>query len=69
MNRIKKCKECGSNRILITSDPKGHIFAVTCQECGWEYESDEFKTLAAEVDDVINNFDRIDLLNTKTKLI
>ena len=67
--KISECKECKSKNILITSNPKGKIFSVLCQDCGWDWESKEFRTLAAEVDDVINDFDRKDILNTKRKLI
>ena len=67
--KITECKECKSKNILITSNPKGQIFAVTCRDCGWDYESEEFKSLAAEIDDIVNDFDRNDFLNTKKKLI
>jgi transcription elongation factor Elf1 len=65
----KKCKDCGSTNLLITTDTNGKVFAITCIDCGWEYESKEFKSLAAQMDDIINNFDRKDILNTKEKLI
>ena len=67
--KVIECKECKSKDILITSNPKGEIFAIVCQECGWEYESEKFKSLAAQMDDIINDFDRADILKTKKKLV
>lgn len=67
--KITECKECKSKDLLITSDLNGQLFAATCRVCGWDWESPEFKTLAQEMDDIINGFDRKDLLKTKKKLI
>ena len=36
--KITECKECKSKNILITSNPKGKIFSVLCQDCGWDFE-------------------------------
>ena len=55
--------------MLVTSDLDGNMFACTCLECGWEYESPEFKKLFADIKDTMDNFDREDILKTKKKLI
>jgi len=65
MDKIKQCPECKSKEILITSNLKGKIFAATCPSCGWEFESQEFKSLAEEMDKTIEQFDRKDILKTK----
>jgi transcription elongation factor Elf1 len=67
MKKIVKCPECNSTDIYITSNPKGEVFAVTCENCGYEYESEKFQSLAQKMDDIINNFDRSDLLNTQIR--
>jgi transcription elongation factor Elf1 len=61
----KKCPECKSKSILITSDLNGKVYSVLCRECGFLYESEELKSLESEINDTINNFDRSDILLTK----
>ena len=69
MKNIKKCPECGNKDLLLTQHTDGRLLCITCIRCGWTKESKEFKTLAAEIDDVINNFDRKDILFTKKKMV
>ena len=69
MNSIKKCPECGNKDLLLTQHMNGRLLCVNCIKCGWTKESDEFKILAAEIDDIINNFDRKGILLTKEKMV
>jgi transcription elongation factor Elf1 len=66
--KISKCEECGSKNVLITGDLSGNIFAATCQDCGWEWESVEFKKLFKEMDDALKDFDRDSILLTKSRV-
>jgi len=55
--------------MLVTSDLEGNLFACTCLNCGFEWESPEFKALYKEMDDSIKDFKREDILKTKRKTI
>jgi len=63
------CKECNSNNLLLTVDGKYTILGITCLDCGWLYETKEFKKLTKSIDDCIKNFDRDEILMTKKKRV
>jgi len=69
MKNIKKCPECGSKELILTQHTDGRLLCINCMDCGWTKESDEFKSLAAEIEDTLKGLDRSDILLTKKKLV
>jgi len=69
MKNIKKCPECGGKELILTQHTDGRLLCITCMDCGWIKESDEFKSLAREVEDTLKDFDRKDILKTNKKLV
>lgn len=64
--KINECKECKSKNILVTKHLNGEIFGATCLNCGWEFESPTFKKIYSEMEDIFKDFDRTDILKTKS---
>ena len=52
MNKIKECHDCKSKNILVTQTIDGKkIFSYVCLDCGYLYESKDFKKMMAKFDD------------------
>jgi len=50
--KIKECKECKSKNILVTSSLDGNkIFSYVCLDCGYLYESEDFKKMMKKFND------------------
>jgi len=46
-----KCDKCKSDNVLVTMDGEGEMFAKTCLDCGYEYESKKFKDIMKKFND------------------